>query len=88
MNEEITMRQLQVDYPERLPDILQISADQFEAEARMAMAVKLFEMGRISSGVGAELANVSRVQFLMELSKYKVSAINIQPDELSADVQF
>lgn len=42
--------QLIVNYPEKLPDALQQSSEQFEREAKMAMAVKLYEMKRISSG--------------------------------------
>ncbi len=48
-------RKLTILYPDSLPDVLQESVDQFEEEARMAMAVKLFEMKRISSGVAAQL---------------------------------
>ena len=33
--------QLQIEYPDSLPDLLQTTRPQFEAEARMAMAVKL-----------------------------------------------
>ena len=35
--------QIKINYPEILPDALQKSRDQFEYEAKMAMAVKLFE---------------------------------------------
>ena len=47
--------QLIVNYPEKLPDALQQSSEQFEREAKMAMAVKLYEMKRISSGTAAAL---------------------------------
>jgi predicted HTH domain antitoxin len=38
----------------------------------MLAAVKLYEMGRFSSGRAAELAGISRVEFLQSLSRYKV----------------
>ncbi len=47
---------IQVEYPEHFPDALQTTPDSFEQEARMAMAVKLFEMKRLSSGMAAQLA--------------------------------
>ena len=53
--------QLIVNYPEKLPDALQQSSEQFEREAKMAMAVKLYEMKRISSGTAAALVGVERV---------------------------
>ncbi|OQY60310.1 MAG: hypothetical protein B6245_02130 [Desulfobacteraceae bacterium 4572_88] len=53
----------------------------------MAMAVKLFEMGRISSGMAAKIAGVPRVQFLLGLSDYRVPMINLTKDELLSDLE-
>ena len=59
--------ELKIEYPENLPDVLQKTREEFEQEARMAMAVKLFEMKRLSSGLAAKLANMDRVSFLLAL---------------------
>ena len=71
------MRQLTIDYPDTLPHFLHESAPQFEQEARMAMAVKLFEMKRISSGMAAMLAGLDRVAFLLQLHRYGVPMIDL-----------
>lgn len=60
--------QIVIDYPEHLPDALQTTRAAFEQEARMAMAVKLFEMNRLSSGLAAQMAGVDRMTFLLWLS--------------------
>ncbi|MDQ5909307.1 MAG: hypothetical protein QG599_1402 [Pseudomonadota bacterium] len=78
--------QLVVEYPDVLPDALRISRNQFEQEARMAMAVKLFELGRLTSGQAAELAGLDRVEFIMNLHRYGVSPIQIMPEELAEDL--
>ena len=78
--------QLIVNYPEKLPDALQQSSEQFEREAKMAMAVKLYEMKRISSGTAAALDGVERVEFLLDLHRYGVAAIDLSTDELQADL--
>jgi predicted HTH domain antitoxin len=78
--------QLIVNYPEKLPDALQQSSEQFELEAKMAMAVKLYEMKRISSGTAAALVGVERVEFLLDLHRYGVAAIDLSTDELQADL--
>ena len=69
--------QLIVNYPEKLPDALQQSSEQFEREAKMAMAVKLYEMKRISSGTAAALVGVERLEFLLDLHRYGVAAIDL-----------
>lgn len=76
-----------IEYPDTLPDLLQESPEEFESEAKMAMAVKLFELKRISSGMAAEMVGMDRVSFLLELHRYGVEMINVEPAELAADVE-
>jgi len=79
--------QLIIEYPQLLPDALQQTRAEFEQEARMAMAVKLFEMKRMASGVAAQLAGVDRATFLLSLHQYGVAMIDLEDDELKADVE-
>jgi predicted HTH domain antitoxin len=74
-----------IDYPENLADVLQESPEQLEKEMRTALAVKLFEMKRISSGMAAELAGIDRVSFLLELSRFSVPMLDLNDDELTSD---
>lgn len=78
--------QLQVDIPPSLPDSVQQTPEEFAREAKLAMAAKLYEMGRLSSGTAAALAGVSRVQFLHELQHYKVPMIDLDAGELGQDI--
>ncbi len=76
-----------VKYPEHVPGTLQLSCEEFEADARMAMAVKLYELRRISSGVAAKMANVDRGSFLLNLHLYNASVHDVTDDELLADLK-
>ncbi len=60
---------------------------QFELEATWAMAVKLFEMKRISSGMAAALIGIDRVSFLLNLHRYGVPMIDLSEAELLADLE-
>lgn len=80
------MKQLTVIYPETLPDCLQETAAEFEQEARLAMAIKLFERKRLSSGQAAALAGLDRVAFLLQLHRYGIPMIDLSAEELLADV--
>lgn len=80
------MNSFTITYQDTLPDALQVNRDRFEEEARWAMAVKLFELGRLSSGLAASLIPCDRVTFLLKLADYGVAAIDLDEDELSADL--
>ncbi len=60
---------------------------ELEGEVRLASALKLFELGRISSGLAARLAGMPRVQFLMTCGQYGVSVFQQSENELSVDVE-
>ena len=80
------MSKMTVEYPASLPEALQMSAGEFEQEAKLAMAVKLFEVGRLSAGQAAALAQRSRAEFLKELGRFKVSAFQYEAGELEQEV--
>ena len=80
------MHQLTIDYPETFPDIVGSSQEQFEQEAKWAMAIKLFELKRLSSGMAAALVNVDRVTFLLKLADYGVPMIDLTEAELLSDL--
>jgi predicted HTH domain antitoxin len=87
----ITCQQMQskitIPYSDKLPDVMQVSREQFEKEARLAMAIKLFEMKRLSSGMAASLAGIDRVSFLLKLSEYNVNMLDYEADELESDFE-
>lgn len=75
-----------LEFPETLPDALHETREQFEHEAKVAMAVKLFELKRLSSGQAASLIGIDRVKFLMMLKNYDVPMIDIAELELKSDL--
>jgi predicted HTH domain antitoxin len=77
---------LSLEYPENLPDALHMTRAEFEQAARLAMAAKLFETGKLTSGQAARLVGMARVAFLGELGRLGVSAIQIEPEELEQDL--
>ena len=78
--------QLKIDYSEAFPDALQETREEFEYEAKMAMATKLYEMKRLSSGMAASLLGMDRVSFLLSLHRYGVPVIDLSAEELSMDI--
>jgi predicted HTH domain antitoxin len=79
--------ELTVNFPDTLPDLLQETKEQFKFEAKMALAAKLFQMKRISSGMAASLVGIPRTSFLLSLHKYGVPMIDLDEEELISDVK-
>ena len=79
--------QMQIEYPDNLPDVLAETRQEFESEAKMAMAAKMFEMKRISSGQAAQMLGVRRVDFFLSLHKMGTPAINLTDEDLLSDIQ-
>lgn len=77
---------LTIQYPDTLPDALGRTREQFEQEAKWAMAVKLFELKRLSSGMAAVLLGVDRVTFLLKLGDYGAPMIDLTEAELLSDL--
>ena len=80
------MQTFSVEYPESILDSLHMSEREFERDARMAMAVKLFDAGKLTSGQAADLVGMPRVQFLYDLGRWGVSALQTLEDELTNDL--
>ena len=67
----------------KLPDSVQLS----DFDIRMTLAAKLYEMGTLSGGQGAELAGISKREFLESLGKYGVSIFGYTAEELEEDLK-
>ena len=65
-------RQIVIEVPEKVLLAEKTDESAFARELRVLAAVKLYELGRLSSGRASELAGMSRVEFLLALGQYKV----------------
>lgn len=81
------MRNITLVLPDQPLGDEEITDAQLREEIQMLAAVKLYELGRVSSGRAAELAGLARVEFLNRLGYYNVSPFQITPEELKAEVE-
>ena len=81
------MSSITIECPDTILDALQETPDKFAREARILLAAKLYEIGRLSSGRAAELAGMGRVAFFDILKSYQVPASNLTREELKKDFE-
>lgn len=79
---------LTIKYTDDLLFTLGVSDKEFSREAKFLLAAKLYELGKISSGQAARLAEKSRVEFLLSLSQLGVSMSNLREDDLQTELDF
>ena len=80
------MTTLAVDYPDNLELAVHLTPDEFAAQVRLMAALKMFELGKLSSGKAAELAGLTRVEFLDMCGRYRVAVINYEPGDLAVEL--
>lgn len=73
---------LTIEYTDDLLFTLGVSDKEFSRDAKFLLAAKLYELGKISSGQAARLADKTRVEFLLSLSQLGVSMSNLREDDL------
>ena len=61
---------------------LKVPAESLGKELVLAAAVKLYELGRLSSGSAAELAGIPKPLFLAKLADYGVCTFDLKKEEL------
>jgi predicted HTH domain antitoxin len=81
------MKQMTLRYPDDLELAVQTTSEELEAQIRLMAALKMFELGKLSSGKAAELAGLSRVEFFEMCGRYRVPIFNYPPEELEAELQ-
>jgi predicted HTH domain antitoxin len=81
------LKETTVSYPQGFPQLLKMSDAEFGEELRFLAAVKLYELGRLSSGKAAELAGMTRAAFLYSLADVGVPAINLQAEEVELEIE-
>ena len=80
------MRTISIELPDTAFAALRKTPDEFVREMRIAAAVKWYELGELSQGKAAEVAGLTRAEFIMALGRFKVSPLQYTAEELSEEL--
>ena len=75
-----------LDLPPEAFSALRAGPDEFVREVRLPAAVKWYEVHRLSESEAAEIAGVSRHEFLEDLARFGVSPFQTTVEELTDEV--
>ena len=81
------MKTLEVEHPKGFEWAVHLSKQELKQNICLMAALKMFELGKVSSGKAAELAGMTRVQFLETCGQYGVSVFNYPPDEIEQEIK-
>ncbi|MGD9825935.1 MULTISPECIES: UPF0175 family protein [Desulfobacter] len=76
------MTTLTIELPQTVFSALHADPDEFIRQMRIAAAIKWYELGKISQNKGAEIAGISRAEFIDVLSVSMVSPLQITPEQI------
>ena len=79
------MSEIVLSVPEQSLVALKLTPQQAAPELLLAAAVKLYELGRLSSGAAARLAGIPRPVFLMKLAEYGVDTFRMTKEDLQQE---
>jgi predicted HTH domain antitoxin len=81
------MNTLSLPYPDDLLITSGKSPQALETELTFLLAVKLFELRRLSLGKAAEFCNMGKIQFMYELGRLQIPVITLDNDQIADELR-
>ena len=78
------MKTLSVNVPDAL--LLQTGGDDLARQSQFFLALKFFELGRLTSSQAAEMCEMNRVDFLVAASREGTPVADLNEEELSREI--
>ncbi len=80
------MTMIAVDLPEEVQQALNRTQGEIGRDVKLYAALMLYQLGKLSSGMAAQMAGIARVEFLQLCGEYGISVFQYTPEELEAEL--
>lgn len=80
------MATITVDLPEQIEQALNRTPGEMARDVKLYAALMLYQLGKLSSGMAAQMAGLSRVEFLYLCGEYGISVFQYTSEELDAEL--
>jgi len=81
------MTELKLNIPEDILYTLNETKKNFTRKMRLYAAMELYRMQKLSMGKASELAEMNKIDFMFELGKYDIPAINYDVDDFQEEAE-
>lgn len=78
---------VQIEVSDETLAALRRGPQEYASELRLAAAAKLYELGRVSQEVAAEIAGLSRFDFLQALAQFQVTPFQDTRESLKEELE-
>ncbi|HHC24518.1 MAG TPA: UPF0175 family protein [Desulfobacterales bacterium] len=82
------MTELKLSIPQDILYTLNETKNDFIKKMRLYAAMELYRMQKLSMGKASELAEMNKTDFMFELGKYEIPAINYDPDDFREEAEW
>ncbi len=80
------MLSIQINIPENLVIQLGSSLEKTRIESQKLLAIKLFEMGYLTTGQSVEMCDMNRIDFMIELSKMNIFVVSMDKEDIEKEI--
>ena len=81
------MVSIQIQLPENLVLQFGSSLEKTRIESQKLLAIKLFEMGYLTTGQSAEMCGMNRIDFMIELSKMNIPVVTMDKEDIEKEIR-
>jgi predicted HTH domain antitoxin len=75
-----------LEVPEQVQQALNRTQGEIGRDVKLYAALMLYQLGKLSSGMAAQMAGMSRVDFLYLCGEYSISVFQYSPKELETEL--
>ncbi len=82
------MTELKMNIPEDILYTLNETKDAFIKKMKLYAAMELYKSQKLSMGKASELAEMNKIDFMFELGKHEIPAINYDADDFKEETEW
>ncbi len=85
---KMKMAELKINIPEDILYTLNETKNDFTRKMRLYAAMELYKTQKLSMGKASELAEMNKIDFMFELGKFEIPAINYDSDDFKEEAEW